>query len=77
MVDPAAAAFSESANRVVLAVSPAQTAAVLDRAASAGVPAAEIGESGGDHLTARGAFHLPLADASDAWTNGIPRRMQS
>jgi phosphoribosylformylglycinamidine synthase len=76
MIDPAAAAFSESANRVALAVNPARAGEVLHRAAAAGVAAAQIGEAGGDHLTGRGAFHVPLADAAEAWTNGIPRRMQ-
>jgi hypothetical protein len=56
----------------VLAVSPADVPAVLEAAAAAGVPAAEIGEAGGDRLRAGGAFDVALADAHHEWANGLP-----
>src|SRR4029077_611966 len=44
----AEAGFGESASRVVVAVTPDQVAAVLGAAAAAGVPAAVVGQAGGD-----------------------------
>jgi phosphoribosylformylglycinamidine synthase len=69
---PAEACFSESASRVVLAVTPADVPRVLAMAADAGVPAAEIGEADGDHLRAVDAFDVALDDAHDAWSTGLP-----
>jgi hypothetical protein len=53
-------------------VAPERAAAVLDRAAAAGVRAVEIGVAGGDRLTAEGAFSVPLADAHAAWRDAVP-----
>jgi phosphoribosylformylglycinamidine synthase len=64
--------FSESASRVVCAVDPVLVDEVLSRAATAGVPAADVGEAGGDRLVATGAFDLALADAARAWRDAIP-----
>jgi phosphoribosylformylglycinamidine synthase len=72
----AEAAFGESTSRVVVAVAPEQVAAVLGRAAAADVPAAVIGQAGGDQCIADGAFSVRLADALDAWRNAIPDLMQ-
>jgi hypothetical protein len=36
------------------------------------VAAAEIGRAGGEQLFAPGAFDVALADAHDAWSNGLP-----
>ena len=47
---------------------------VLAMAADAGVPAAEIGEAGGDRLRAAGAFDVALDDAHRAWSTGLGRR---
>jgi phosphoribosylformylglycinamidine (FGAM) synthase-like enzyme len=69
---PAEICFSESTSRVVVAVSPADLPRVLAMAADAGVPAAEIGEAGGDRLRADGAFDVSLADAHQAWSSGLP-----
>ena len=41
-------------------------------AETAGVPAADIGEARADRLRASGAFDVALADAYDAWSNGLP-----
>jgi phosphoribosylformylglycinamidine synthase len=69
---PAAACFSESANRVVLSVEPARVEDVLGRAAAAGVPAARIGSAGGDRLVWAGAFDVALAEAEQAWRDALP-----
>jgi len=67
--------FSESASRVVLSVAPERVGEVLDRAAAAGLAAAEIGEARGERLVARGAFDLTLAEAEIAWRGAIPTAM--
>ncbi len=67
--------FSESASRVVCAVDPVLADEVLARAGAAGVPAADVGEAGGDSLVARDAFDLPLADATRAWRDAIPHAL--
>jgi phosphoribosylformylglycinamidine synthase len=69
---PAAACFSESANRIVLAVDPARVEEIVDRATTAGVPAAMIGTAGGDRLVWRGAFDVGLAEATTAWRDALP-----
>jgi phosphoribosylformylglycinamidine synthase len=66
---PAEQCFSESTSRVVVATS--DVAAVLERAATAGVPAAEIGIAGGDRLRVSDAFDAALADAHHTWANGL------
>ena len=71
-IAPAAWCFAESASRVLVAVAPERAAAVLDRAAAAGVRAVDIGVAGGDRLTAEGAFSVPLADAHAAWRDAVP-----
>jgi phosphoribosylformylglycinamidine synthase len=73
---PAEAAFGESTSRVVVAVAPEQVAAVLGRAAAAGVPAAAIGQAVGDQCIADGAFSVRLADAHAAWRDAIPNLMR-
>ena len=69
---PSAACFSESANRVVLAVDETRVDEILGRAAAAGVPAAVIGIAGGDRLVWTGAFDVALADAETAWRDALP-----
>jgi phosphoribosylformylglycinamidine synthase len=68
----AAACFSESASRVVLGVPPDRVGAVVERAHAAGVPVAEVGETGGDRLVVTGAVDVALADATSAWRDAIP-----
>ena len=72
---PAEAAFGESTSRVVVAVGPEQVAAVLGAASAAGVPAAVIGQAGGDHCIADGAFSVPVATAEQTWRDAIPNLM--
>jgi phosphoribosylformylglycinamidine synthase len=69
---PAEVCFSESTSRVVLAVASSDLARVLAMATDAGVPVAEIGEAGGDRLSAVGAFDVGLDDAHRAWSEGLP-----
>jgi phosphoribosylformylglycinamidine synthase len=69
---PAAACFSESANRVVLSVDGARVDEIVRRAAAAGVPAAVLGTAGGDRLVWAGAFDVGLADAETAWRDALP-----
>jgi phosphoribosylformylglycinamidine synthase II len=69
---PAVACFSESANRVVVAVDEARLEEILVRAAAAGVPAAAIGATGGDRLRWSGAFDVALVDAERAWRDALP-----
>ena len=69
---PAVACFSESANRVVVAVDEARLDEILGRAAAADVPAAAIGMAGGDRLRWAGAFDVALVDAERAWRDALP-----
>jgi phosphoribosylformylglycinamidine synthase len=69
---PSAACFSESANRVVLAVDEPRLDEILGRAAAAGVPAAVTGVAGGDRLVWTGAFDVGLAEAETAWRDALP-----
>jgi phosphoribosylformylglycinamidine synthase len=65
--------FSESASRAVLTCAHDAAPAVLEAAERLGVPAAVVGETGGDRLTAEGAFDLALADLADAYDNALAR----
>ncbi|HZP27774.1 MAG TPA: phosphoribosylformylglycinamidine synthase subunit PurL [Acidimicrobiia bacterium] len=75
-VPDAAWCFGESASRVVLSVAPELAPAVLERARRAGVPAADLGEAGGDRLRLDGrvgpVLDVGLADAARAWRDAIP-----
>jgi phosphoribosylformylglycinamidine synthase len=71
----AEAAFGESTSRVVVSVAPEQVAAVLGVAAAAGVPAAVVGQAGGDQCIADGAFAVPRALAQRTWQEAIPTLM--
>jgi phosphoribosylformylglycinamidine (FGAM) synthase-like enzyme len=75
MLEPAAACFAESANRVVVGVAPNRVDHVLAAARAEGVPAAEVGEARGDRLTLRGALDLPVGAAAAAYRDAIPRRL--
>jgi phosphoribosylformylglycinamidine synthase II len=69
---PAAACFSESASRVVVAVDAARADEVLGRASAAGVAASVIGVAGGDRLVWAGAFDVGLDEAETAWRDALP-----
>ncbi|MGH9048872.1 MAG: phosphoribosylformylglycinamidine synthase subunit PurL [Acidimicrobiia bacterium] len=74
-VAAAAGCFAESASRVIVTVTPDQAAVVTAAAREAGVPAEELGETGGDRLVAAGAFEVALAAAATAWRDAIPRAL--
>ena len=67
-----AAWFSESASRVVVAADETHVAAIMERAADSGVPAARLGVASGTRLVADGAFDVTLDEAAAAWRGAIP-----
>jgi phosphoribosylformylglycinamidine synthase len=72
---PGLAWFSESASRVLLSVAPGRLAHVLAAASAVGVPAAHLGDAGGDRLVAEFAFDVAVADAAAVWREGLPRAL--
>jgi phosphoribosylformylglycinamidine synthase subunit PurL len=70
---PAGWCFAESASRVLVSVDPAHVAGLTQRAAAAGVPAVELGTTGGAQLVVEGAFDVGLDDAARAWRDALPR----
>jgi len=69
---PAAVCFSESANRVLLAVAPDRVPDVFARARDAGVACSELGVAGGERLVLEGCFDVALDDAASAWRHALP-----
>lgn len=67
-----AALFGEGQSRAVVSCAPADAAALLARAAAAGVAARLVGKVGGERLGI-GAIELDLAAAADAWHHGLER----
>jgi phosphoribosylformylglycinamidine synthase len=74
-MNEAAALFGESASRVVVSVPAADVATTLARAASFGVPARVVGQTGGNRLriavAGRVAVDLSVAEAERAWSLAI------
>jgi phosphoribosylformylglycinamidine synthase subunit PurL len=74
-MNDAAALFGESASRVVISVTPDDVAAVLERAAAAGVPARVIGQTGGNLLRiaagGRVLIDLPIDEAERIYSSAI------
>ncbi|HEX2119987.1 MAG TPA: phosphoribosylformylglycinamidine synthase subunit PurL, partial [Acidimicrobiales bacterium] len=69
--------FSESPSRVVVCVAAANVDQIEQRAAAAGVAVMALGRAGGDRLVVRGSVDLSVADAVDAWTGALPRKLQA
>ncbi len=65
--------FSESAGRALVSVAPGEEQAVLDLAASLGVPVARIGVTGGDQLVVEGALTASLDELREAYEGTLPR----
>ena len=67
----AAALFGESASRIVVSAPEGSVAAVLERAAAAGVPARVVGRTGGADIridyAGAPAIRLPVAEAEARW----------
>jgi phosphoribosylformylglycinamidine synthase len=71
--EPHAQLFGEDQARYLLAL--ADPAPVLAAAKAAGVPAAVVGQAGGDSLAVEGLFALPLADLRQAHEGWMPGYM--
>jgi phosphoribosylformylglycinamidine synthase II len=76
-VNEAAALFGESASRVVVSTGTDTVAEVLERAASAGVPARAIGQTGSNLLRiscgGRMAIEVAVDEAERVWSTAIDR----
>ncbi|WP_300012234.1 phosphoribosylformylglycinamidine synthase subunit PurL [Pseudonocardia sp.] len=70
--DAFVALFAESSARVLVTVAPGDVAALLHAAAAAGVPAAELGVTGGPDLEVAGLSPLPLVELRAAWEATLP-----
>ena len=76
---PAATLFGEGQGRVVLSLPEAAVASLLRLAGEQGVPAAVIGQVGGDHLRLQAGparVDVPLPQLVAAYRGAIPCRMQ-
>jgi phosphoribosylformylglycinamidine (FGAM) synthase-like enzyme len=73
--------FGESASRVVISVSPARTVELVALAKSHGIPAAVIGNVGGERIriaiSGRSVIDVPRADAERIWATAIDRCLES
>jgi phosphoribosylformylglycinamidine synthase len=72
---PAAALFSESASRAVVAPRPGRDQDVEARATAHGVPLLRLGFTGGDRLRVEGAIDVALSDAIVVYEGAIPAAM--
>ena len=68
--------FGESQSRILVTCRPASVAGLLEKAATAGVPAKAIGRTGGTAIAVKRAgcevLHVPVDDAFRAWKDGLP-----
>ncbi len=65
--------FSESAGRAVVSVDVADEDRLVELAATHGVPAVRLGETGGPRVVIDGLIDLTTAELTDAWEHAIPR----
>jgi phosphoribosylformylglycinamidine synthase II len=70
--DPFVALFAESAGRVLVTVAPDDLAGFLARAEAAGVPAREVGRTGGEALAVAGLAPLPVTELRAAVDATLP-----
>jgi phosphoribosylformylglycinamidine synthase subunit PurL len=70
--DPFTALFSESVARAVVAVRPGSESAFAALCAEQGVPAAEIGTTGGDSLVVDGCFEVAIPELAAAHEGTLP-----
>ena len=71
---PTAAAFGERAGRVIVGVRPDRARELMAACAAAGVPAARLGDAGGDRLRLRvgaSTIDAPLAILAGAWSQPL------
>jgi phosphoribosylformylglycinamidine synthase II len=70
--------FSESQARALVACAPAAVERVLEAAEAAGVPAADVGEVGGEALSLRSGgetWRAPVATLREVWATALPRAL--
>ena len=76
-VNRAAALYGESASRIIVSAAEERVAAILERAAAAGVPARVIGRTGGQSVRiavgGETAIDIPIEEAERAWSAAIER----
>jgi phosphoribosylformylglycinamidine synthase len=77
---PEALLFGESTGRVIAATADPQ--GLLAAARACGVPAALVGETGGERLHIAGGsgtvwIDVPLAELHEVWSRALPRRMEA
>ncbi len=70
-----AALFGERASRIVASVAPDQADDVIRSAARHGLPWLSLGTVGGDRIRLGPSVQVPLADATQAWHNGLPNAL--
>jgi phosphoribosylformylglycinamidine synthase subunit PurL len=71
--------FAESQARALVACAPGDLERVLRSAGRAGVPAVEIGETGGDALAfelAGERYAAPVAELTEIWSTALPRALE-
>ncbi len=62
--------FTEAPSRVVVCTG--DRAALISRAAGAGVAFRVLGEAGGDRLVVEGLYDVSVAEATEAWRDRLP-----
>ncbi|MBM3941620.1 MAG: phosphoribosylformylglycinamidine synthase subunit PurL [SAR202 cluster bacterium] len=70
-----AALFGEGQSRIIVSVKPEDLPQLSQLAAEQGVPALELGRTGGGRVRLGRHVDLPLAEASDAWQGGLARAL--
>ena len=68
----AAELFAQTPGRVIVAIEPAQSAALKELAAKHGSPITRLGQSGGETLTINGA-HISITELRKAYTETLPK----
>ena len=72
-IEDRAELFTETPGRVVVCTTSPDE--ILERAASAGVPATVIGTAGGDRIVVEGLVDLALADVVEVWAGALPKAL--
>ncbi|MEA2601485.1 MAG: phosphoribosylformylglycinamidine synthase subunit PurL [Acidobacteriota bacterium] len=70
--------FSETQGRAIVACAPAALDRVLQAAEEAGVPAREIGETGGDELVVKSGGEIlsaPVSRLHEIWSTALPKAL--
>jgi phosphoribosylformylglycinamidine synthase len=74
-IAPHAFWFGEDQARYVVTADPGKAGRILDRAKAAGVPAREIGTTGGDALMVAGEKPVTVAKLRERFENWLPAFM--